>query len=263
MSEKKYTEVEIAALLNRAAKLQASDSATAEEGLTLDEVKQAAAEAGIDPRYVEIASATAADHRQDYAGIAIGLARSLVVPGQLTDGLWDQMVTVFTREFESVGATSILDGRREWTSAGIRIFAEQSDDKILLRAETRWESELELPIATLLVGAVIAITTGAAALASVNFVIGIISLISTLLVAVYYSAYRKRTRQRRQDIQTRFAAALDGCASVVLSGDGTDVQTRPIDTSIQTVTIAIPERDEYGSEASEDKSGNRDSTLQA
>ena len=54
MTEKTYTEAEIAEIMGAAARLQAAEGTLGQEGLTLEEIKLAAAEAGIDPRFVEI-----------------------------------------------------------------------------------------------------------------------------------------------------------------------------------------------------------------
>ena len=75
MPEKIYTEAEVAALLERAARMQASAAPTDGAGLTLEEVKSAAAAAGIAPQFVELAATASSDRGQAYWSIPTGVGR--------------------------------------------------------------------------------------------------------------------------------------------------------------------------------------------
>ncbi len=95
---RRYDEKHTDAILRRAAELQASGGvgATGDRGLTLAEMEAIAREAGIDPALIRRA-ATEVDHRaaaksSSFFGAPLRLGLERVVPGEVTDEAWGEMV---------------------------------------------------------------------------------------------------------------------------------------------------------------------------
>lgn len=215
MPEKTYTEAEISALLGRAAHLQAAHGLQRPEALTLEEIKTAASEAGIDPRFVELATATASDHEQARWGVPTGVGRTLVVRQSLTENDWGQMVTAFSRELGGAGQVETQDGRRSWSRGPLRITADGADGQTVLHAESRWDGELEFPIALTLVGAIAAATTSALALVSLEWTIGVVAALLAATVVGSFAIYRRRTAVRQERLRSTFESVLDRCAAIL------------------------------------------------
>ena len=98
-AEHRYSEQEIAAIFKQAAEAQeaAQQQKSPGEGLTLAELQQIGQETGITPEF--IARAAAAVDRTGpslppttYFGIPISVARTVDLPGPLSDDGWDQLV---------------------------------------------------------------------------------------------------------------------------------------------------------------------------
>lgn len=216
MSKKTYTESEIASILGRAARLQARRTSSDGEQLTLDEIKQAATEAGIDRRYVELAASSSKDHRPSYLNIPTGAGRTQFVQGTLDDRTWEKMVALFAREFGGPAKNRSLETRREWVSGNLLITAEEIDGQTVLNAHAGWEQELEGPLALSVVGAITSLTAWAVAFLGEEFMIGVAAALLTILVVAGFSAYHVRTSGRREDYRQRFESIMDRCAELIL-----------------------------------------------
>jgi hypothetical protein len=224
MPEKNYTPEEVSALLGRAARLQATGDSSEHSGLTLAEIKAAAAEAGIDPRFVEMATSEPSDHRSAYWGIPTGAGLSLFVRRVLTDDRWRRMVAVFTRQLGGPGTTDAQGSCRSWSRGSLRVTAEEGGSQVVLHAETAWEKELELPIVLTLVGVILAATTGAAALVSLEWTLGLVAVLTAILVVGFFSAYRRRTAARQEQLRRTFESTLDRCAAILHEEAQADVE---------------------------------------
>lgn len=188
-----------------------------ETGLTLDEVKSAAAEAGIDPRFVDMAAATRGEHGSRKLGIPVTTGRSLALRGRLTDDRWGEMTALFSRAFGGPGRTEIISGSRLWTRGTTRISVEQAGDQVLLFAEENWDPELEFPTVLSLVGGISAGTMVALAIASLDWSIIIVAALCLLGFGVGFGAYRSRMLARQTQKQKQFDDVLDKCALVLRS----------------------------------------------
>lgn len=243
MQGKTYTEAEVAALLGRAARLQSAGSPSAHEGLTLEEVKTAAADAGIDPQFVELAAAVSTDHAPSSWSIPTGVGRSLVVRGALTDDRWNQMIAVFARELGGPGETDVQGTRRRWSRGAVRVTAEETGGQTVLHAETNWGKDLELPIALTIVGAIAAATWGGLALVSLEWTIGVLAALFTLGVAGSFSAYRNRMARKQERHRSTLASTLDRCAAILLAEVPAAGETDHTSTDRRAGRIALPDAD--------------------
>lgn len=113
-----YGENEVGALLRRAAELQASQGESATSGLTIDELKTIAAEAGIDPKFVEQAAmGTGRVERRGerfyFWGGPVKLDDERAVAGEVRADLWPDVVRAANDVFGDGEASSLGRGL-EW-----------------------------------------------------------------------------------------------------------------------------------------------------
>ena len=114
-----FTEEEARQIFARAAERQHAVEARG-EGLSLKELQEIGREVGLDPEHV---AAAVAELRSGLpvepvvvAGVDVTPRRVRVLPGELTDEVWEQMVGRLRQTFGAKGIPSEVGRRREWTS---------------------------------------------------------------------------------------------------------------------------------------------------
>ena len=119
---RRFDEREIARILERAAELQhrAPLEPTEATGLTLTELEQVAAEAGIDPRHVR-AAATALEQDAPVAGALLGapvrIELERTVDREVQPAAYEALASVIRETLASPGYPSTLGKSFEWSSA--------------------------------------------------------------------------------------------------------------------------------------------------
>ena len=214
MQNKTYTESEISDIISQAARLQAIEGTIGQEGLTLDEIKEAAVEAGIDPQFVDIASSVSSNHKKAYWSIPTAINRSMFVRGRLTDEAWGHMVNHFVRTFGGPGKTEVKEGRRSWKRDFYSFTVEERGDQLVLHAEADWSKELELPFALSIVGMIATMMIGMVAFLAEELGFGVVFLIMATLVSGFFVTYRNRQQARQEKTRQLFEATLN--RSVIL-----------------------------------------------
>ena len=124
--ERRYTEAELRAIIERAAKRQEAArraEEASEGGLTLEELQQIGAASGIDPGHIASAakevslSATASPDKPDtLAGMPTALRQSRFIPAEVSDEGWARIVSELRDTFDSSGTAGEIGRTREWTS---------------------------------------------------------------------------------------------------------------------------------------------------
>jgi hypothetical protein len=142
--ERRYDEQEIAAIFERAAEAQkaAQRHLSQSEGLTLAELQEIGAEAGITPAF--IAQAATAINRTaaprppvTYFGVPIGVARSIDLPRPLSDEEWERLVVDLRETFHAHGNVGRDGSLRQWTNGNLKALVEPTPSGYRLRLETR------------------------------------------------------------------------------------------------------------------------------
>ena len=128
--ERRYSEEEFALSLRKASELQTPTSDGAREpgakGLSLEEIRSIAAEAGIDPEAVTRAASLLGaldwDEREGISGIIFGgpskYHLEFEVPGRLRDGDLGRILGEIRRAWEHQGEVSEILGGVEWKTVG-------------------------------------------------------------------------------------------------------------------------------------------------
>jgi hypothetical protein len=138
MSERRYTEDEIAEIFAHAAQRGTTPPPTPmNTGLTLAELQHIAGEVGLEPDAVAQAAARinrpAVVSRQPatvtrrHFWLPIEIGRTVELPNRLTDDEWVQLVADLRTTFDARGSTHETDSVRQWTGGGVRAVLSRTD----------------------------------------------------------------------------------------------------------------------------------------
>ena len=150
MSREQFTEKEIAEIFKRAAKAHEDDQAAGEgKILSLDELKEIGASAGIPAKYIaeaarEIRGQGTVAPRKKFLGAPISVSRVVDLPGPLTDVGWDNLVIYLRDTFNAKGKVTQSGSLREWTNGNLKILYEPADSGARLRMKTTKGNALPL-----------------------------------------------------------------------------------------------------------------------
>ncbi len=251
MNERTYSEEEMAAMLERAAKLQANAAKHAENrpGLTLSELEVIAAEAGLDPIHLKQAatelneSDAAISHRNVSTGASHNFVDQWVV-GDLSDESWEEVVSELRHRYDSDlgqmmsggygaemgygrGHASQIGMTREWkhmSMSGIetRVIIQPRGESLQVKLSQRvgWGSTTAESITYGVATAAFAAMIAGAIIKSVP--ISFLVLISALVAAVpliFYAdkAWRKKKHRELEKLADRLAGILTNHSPIVSS----------------------------------------------
>ncbi len=117
---KLYNEKEIGAILKKAAENSSEDKSDTSMGLSVVELQQLAADAGIDPDQIVKAISEiefgSGDGEGSFWGGPFSFNNQVVVNGEITAGEWEEMLVSIRRCFGAVGEVSSRESVLEWKS---------------------------------------------------------------------------------------------------------------------------------------------------
>jgi hypothetical protein len=120
--DRRFSEEEMRAVFARAAERQRrAEVVDAGSGLSLAEMQEVAAAAGIDPTHVAAAVAelaAAPEPRNQFAGVPVQVTRVRRLPVQVSDEGWARIVAELRRTFDEDGIAGQLGRIREWNAVG-------------------------------------------------------------------------------------------------------------------------------------------------
>jgi hypothetical protein len=142
MTDRRYTEEEVAEIFKRAAEAQqtARRQLPSGEGMTLSDLEGIGREVGIPPELVAQA-AQGLDRAglpagQRFLGLPVGVGRTVVLPRRLTDTEWDQLVVDLRETFDARGTVRIDGTLRQWTNGNLQALLEPTAGGHRLRLRT-------------------------------------------------------------------------------------------------------------------------------
>jgi hypothetical protein len=147
MSTRRYGDDEVREILSLATTGATSDRSLPAEtgGLTLDELRHIAQEAGIDPARIADAAASL-DARGKPApvrrllGLPVALSRVVDLPRAPTNREWEQLISEFRTTFGAQGLATSSGGLREWSHGNLHISVEPTEHGEQLRLSTNSEA---------------------------------------------------------------------------------------------------------------------------
>ena len=143
MSERRYSEREVREVFERAAREQEHATRRDEpEGLTVSEMQDIAASAGIAPEFVERAARSVAlgepeEGRLSMGPVPRGVFRTEFLPGPPTDALWAELVADLRRTFDARGRVTDTGRFHEWRNGNLCVTLEPAGGGSRLHLRTR------------------------------------------------------------------------------------------------------------------------------
>ncbi|MGE0353863.1 MAG: hypothetical protein AB7I33_05890 [Gemmatimonadales bacterium] len=141
MTERRYTEEEVAAIFKRAAELQqtARPRLPSGEGTTLTELKEIGREVGIPPELVTEAARSVDPGSppaiRRFLGLPVGVGRTIELDHPLTDTEWEHLVVDLRETFDARGNVTRQGSFRQWTNGNLQVLVEPTPagERIRLR----------------------------------------------------------------------------------------------------------------------------------
>jgi hypothetical protein len=142
MTERRFNEAEVAAILEKAAEAQHSGARQlpSGEGMTLAELQAIGSEAGIDPQLVaRAAHALGKGGRSTsrrFLGLPIGVGRTVDLGRKLSDDEWERLVVDLRETFDARGSIRQEGSFRQWTNGNLQVLLEPTPTGHQLRLRT-------------------------------------------------------------------------------------------------------------------------------
>jgi hypothetical protein len=142
MSERRYTDEEVAAIFERAAKTEhtALPVPAVGEGMTLAALQEIGREVGISPalilhaaRSLDVAGKPTS---RMFLGLPIGVGRTVEVDRPLSDSDWERLVADLRETFEARGTVRYDGPFRQWTNGNLQALVEPTPSGHRLRLQT-------------------------------------------------------------------------------------------------------------------------------
>jgi hypothetical protein len=133
MSERRYSDDEVAAIFARATETQqeAPRHSTPGEGMTLAELQEIGREVGIDPdevaraaRSLEAAPAIRQPPPARYLGLPVGVAHVVELPYRMTEAAWERLVVDLRETFDAPGRVRSDGTFRQWSNGNLQVLVE-------------------------------------------------------------------------------------------------------------------------------------------
>lgn len=211
-----FSEDEARRIFARAAERQHAVTARGPE-LSLAELQAIGREAGLDPEHVAAAVAELragpAPEPVVISGIDLTPRRSRVLPVEMTDALWEEMVGRLRRAFGAKGIPSEVGRIREWTSgptSNLHFVAEPVEGGTRVTLETSRADEGRGINAGPLTAAVLAVfLTAFFAFGTFDSYVYIVPVVTLVFGAVLFWGLRTSLRRWSERRTTEFDALMD------------------------------------------------------
>ncbi|HTL06042.1 MAG TPA: hypothetical protein VL241_09870 [Gemmatimonadales bacterium] len=142
MSERRYSDEEVAAIFERAAVTENTAPTLPAEsrGTTLAALQDIGREVGISPESIALAaqSLDQAGHpaAQRFVGLPIGVGRSVELDRKLSDPEWEELVAHLRTTFRARGVVRYDGPFRQWTNGNLQALLEPTSTGHRLRLQT-------------------------------------------------------------------------------------------------------------------------------
>ncbi len=215
MTERRYTEDEVAQIFERATEAQKSSlpASRSGEGLTLAELQEVGREVGL-PAELVARAATSLDSRgqpqgRTILGLPVGVGRVVELDRPLTDQEWHQLVVDLRETFDARGKVGEQGPFKQWTNGNLQALLEPTPTGQRLRLKTLHGSAMSMMTTGIgMVGVTTAVWTGLMFRAAPfdGTAISILITVGFGLLgagALRLPAWARRRRQQMQEIAER------------------------------------------------------------
>src|SRR5688572_6230223 len=142
-NERRYGEEEVREILDVATSREDVEASvpSGEQGMTLAEIQEIAAQVGVAPRQIEDAALLvdarrAAVPRRTSMGMPVSVGRVIELPRALTDREWELLVVELRETFQAKGRVSAQGSIREWRNGNLHASVEPTETGHRLRLGT-------------------------------------------------------------------------------------------------------------------------------
>jgi hypothetical protein len=141
VSDRRFNEEEVAAILKEAAEAQYSDDRLlpSRGGLTLTEIQSIGREVGISPEMIQKSAQRFKPAQQPtrrLLGLPLGVAQTIEFDRKLTDQEWERIVADLRETFEAPGVVRQQGSLRQWTNGNLQALLEPTATGQRLRMRT-------------------------------------------------------------------------------------------------------------------------------
>jgi hypothetical protein len=142
MTERRYSEAEVAAIFDRAAKAQVVNrpQLSAGEGLTLAGLQEIGRDVGIPPELVAQAARSidrvGRETTRTLLGLPIGVGKTVDLGRRLTDAEWERLVVDLRETFDAAGAVKQDGAFRQWSNGNLKVLVEPTPTGHQVRMQT-------------------------------------------------------------------------------------------------------------------------------
>jgi hypothetical protein len=142
MTERRYSEEEVAAIFERAAEAQqtARRQLPPGEGMTLADLQEIGHDVGIPPELVAQAARSmdqgAQPASRTFLGLPIGVGRTIDLDRRLSEEEWERLVVDLRETFDARGAVRYDGPFRQWTNGNLQALLEPTATGHRLRLRT-------------------------------------------------------------------------------------------------------------------------------
>jgi hypothetical protein len=150
MTERRYSEEEVAAIFDRASKAQAGGKRQlpAGEGMTLAGLQEIGREVGIPAELVAEAAnsidRTGRESTRLLLGLPIGVGRAVDLGRTLSDAEWERLLVDVRQTFDATGKVRVEPGLRQWNNGNLKVMVEPSPTGHQVRMQTLRSTSLSL-----------------------------------------------------------------------------------------------------------------------
>jgi hypothetical protein len=145
MTERRYTDEEVARIFERAAEAQQQarkqlTSGESPDGMTLSQLQEIGKEVGISADLIaQAAKSVALPMRatsRRFLGLPVGVGRTVDLERKLTDAEWDQLVDDLRETFDAKGTIRHEGSFKQWTNGNLQALLEPTPTGQRLRLKT-------------------------------------------------------------------------------------------------------------------------------
>ena len=140
MTERRFTDEEVAQIFERATSGHALQATHVAEGMTLAELQSIGAEVGIPAEQITRAalslSPDEAKPTQSFLGMTTGVGHTVHLARKLTDEEWERFVAQVRETFNAQGTMSSQGSLRQWSNGNLQVLLEPTDTGHRVRFRT-------------------------------------------------------------------------------------------------------------------------------
>ena len=219
MTERRFSDAEVAQIFERATSGHALQATRAGEGMTLAELQSIGEEVGIPAEQIARAalslSPSEAKPTQRFLGLTTGVGHTVPLARKLTDEEWERFIVAVRETFNARGTMSSQGSLKQWSSGNLQVLLEPTDAGHRVRFRTvkgdaPWTFGAGLLMtAASLIGETTAVLTGVAhdvGLVASFGVLGAIGIGAAATTALRLPGWARTRKAQMEELGVRVSA---------------------------------------------------------